>query len=347
MTKPSTATPDSAHVIDTSLHLTSSQVSSVTGENENLVLLQTKVDEASAALETVGQQLANAKREFYDAQAVVLSVKLKRFCLLGRRRELLRAKLTVIQKTKDCDIANRLYDAAKEKLRVASNVLTSYMSHVSSREDSKKIAEALSCTSPSATDPWKSTLKAPPRPEGLRRKAATHSGYCEETGDATLAKCCLTGTIGCRKRVSTAHLLNRNAPGHHLSELEMEKSDIDNVRNMIMLCTNVEKGYDKERLCFLVDAHNPGRFILKIWDKKIKDKVLYNTEGKGETVETIGSFEGKAMVFAADKMPFHRVLSFLAQRSYEHAINQNWIDSNEPRPERYDSPLKSGELSFA
>jgi len=78
-------------------------------------------------------------------------------------------------------------------------------SNQSSRpQEMGEIAQVLSTTSPSAENPWESKLVAPPRPEGLRERAAKHFGCCEQRKDGViLAECCLTGIQGDVKVVTT------------------------------------------------------------------------------------------------------------------------------------------------
>ena len=294
--------------------------------------------------------MEKAEKALEDAEVAALksSTRSPCLCLLvpGHREEIRVAKLRV-------RLAERHYQRVvserAERVKHLDRLQHDWLLRHGAEEPSSdqkvdKLVRTLSTTSPSSEDPWESQkIQAPPRPEGLREKAARHYGHCDFTGNSVIAKCCLTGIIGDRKMVTNAHLLPRNAPAHFLEELGID--DVDDVRNMVILCQNVEKLFEQKRLCFLLDDDEPGCFVLKIWDEKVKNKPLFDGDPLADR-QNIGTYSGHKMRFAQGKTPFTRALSLHAQCSYETAKKNKWIDADEPKPDKYGSPLQDDILSF-
>jgi hypothetical protein len=201
------------------------------------------------------------------------------------------------------------------------------------------VAYAVSASSPHSINPWaKSTNPAPfPRPAELRAKAAKYYECYRNMNKTIIAKCHLTGEEGNGKEVTLAHLLPRSTAGHILKDLDVES--VDDMRNVIFLCSTIEKSFDDQRLCFVCDDHRAGCFRLKIWDEKIRNVHLLSGahQKTHDKPKTIGNFENEQMVF---EEPYSRVLSMHAQESYDHPIRKRWIETIEPRPTVYGSPLK-------
>ena len=163
-------------------------------------------------------------------------------------------------------------------------------------------------------------------------------GFCEVVNEKVIAKCFLTGQKGDGKKVTAAHLLPRNASIDITKQLNIT---VDEPRNVIFLCSNIEKAFDEKKLCFLANTNKPGSFTLKIWEKKTKNIPLFN----GST-QRIGEFDGKSMEFPEGKAPFSRVLSLHAQFSYQTAVRKGWVDLGERMPEEYGSPLQDDTITI-
>jgi hypothetical protein len=290
--------------------------------------------------EKVSKALEKAKKALENAELALLNSRSHCFRLHpSRYEEVKTAKLRVRQEERnvqDTKKDKKEREKVMDKMQHEWNLKYGAV-ELSSANKVNKLVHTLSTTSPSAMDPWESKLSnANSRPEGLRERVAEYYGHCERTkGGGFLAKCCLTGIIGNRKVVTSAHLLPRNAPGHFLQELDID--NVDHFQNMVILCQNIEKTFDKKQLCFVLDEEDPLCFVLKIWDQGVKDKLVF--EGDPEA-RTIGSYDGRKMRFKEDKVPFKRVLSLHAQCSYETAKKMNWINEDEPKPVNYASPLE-------
>jgi hypothetical protein len=336
------ALSSSSPVASLSLEITETNVGTLSTSNTPSAA-ERNVQFYSKEREKLSKALENAETALEDAELALLESGSHCFRLhRSRYKEFQTAKLRVRQAERN------VHNKRIEKARIEKSM--NKMQHewnlrygaieLSSVEKVNKVAHTLSTTTPSAMDPWESKLSnSTVRPEGLRKRAATHYGHCElSQGKGILAQCCLTGIIGNRDVVTNAHLLPRNTPEHFLRELDIVNVDdtVDNLQNMVILCQNIDKAFEKKQLCFLVDEEDPLCFILKIWDEKVKSKLVFD---KDTHKRLIGSFDGRKMRFEEGKVPFKRVLSLHAQCSYETAKKMKWIKEDEPKPVQYASPL--------
>eukprot|EP00978_Attheya_sp_CCMP212_P009192 scaffold21696_cov47-Attheya_sp.AAC.1 len=221
---------------------------------------------------------------------------------------------------------------------------TSYAESVQriSRQELKleTIAHVIATTTPSFWNPWLSKPLEPKNsPNGLRKKAAEHYGdfVVKEDGEI-VTKCWITGIRGDQNVVATAHLMPRNATEHFLSSVDVK--DVDDARNMIFFCKNIEQAFNDQKLCFLMDS-DTGNLILKILHNNTRDEVVFPG-----SEETIGLFDGKPMKFMEKEVPFTKVLSLHAQTSYAMAKKRNWIDRDVPDPIMYGSPVSFDTITF-
>lgn len=322
----------------------------------------------------LGEAVEKAKKALADAEIKALVVKSAWPCIClappgtRKHKEFQLAKLEVKQAEQEYQESRHNLDsfenvlAAQESKQNLDSRMDSLVSQVAglvsqvaalnrnlsadaSRHDVQvnTLVRTLSSASPHVLDPWASTLRSQtPRPEYLREEAARHYGLCEIEGDGSvIAQCCLTGITGGRNKVTNAHLLPRNAPAHFLEALGFQ--NVDDVRNMVPLCKNIDKAFEQEQLCFLpVDEYSQS-FVLKIWDPKIKNKLVFHNDPEKRT---IGSYSGQKMTFEEGKTPFTRVLSLHAQCSYETALRNKWITPDEPKPSEYGTPLQHDTLSI-
>jgi len=117
--------------------------------------------------------------------------------------------------------------------------------------------------------------------------------------------------------VTLAHLLPRNANSSERVPLGYKISDIEDLRNTLLLGKGFEQAYD-QKFVSIVPSDQPfssNRYKLHIWVDAIKNEPIY--EGASRT---IGSFEGKPLdLRVGTKMhnPFKRALSYQAFRAFK------------------------------
>jgi hypothetical protein len=119
------------------------------------------------------------------------------------------------------------------------------------------------------------------------------------------------------------------------------------IRNIFSKSSRQRPKHDlslQKQLCFvLYEENEAGCNVLKIWDKNVEEKLVFDTKEEEEK-QTIGSLCGWKMRFEESKIPFTRVLSLHAQCSYETAKKMKWRNEDEPKPVEYGSPV--GIISF-
>lgn len=171
---------------------------------------------------------------------------------------------------------------------------------------------------------------------GLRKRIAQHYGVWKRTGDC---KCQLSLVWGGADVVTASHLL-KHATKNHLKE-PFEINNINDPRNVIMLCKGIEKAFEAGRIYF-VQGNSDRDFLLKVWDPSVVNEPIH----VGATT-TIGSLVGRSLLVPRNgEPPFKRVLSDHAQRSYKHALKKGWIEPHVVEPVEYGSPLKDNILSI-
>ncbi len=105
------------------------------------------------------------------------------------------------------------------------------------------------------------------------------------------AKCALTGH---KRGVILAHILPRSAKQHIREMLGIFDAELLNgPRNLIFLCENIEKKFDRLQLSFVTEMRGPPlreALVMKIWDDNIRDVPIY----PGSSF-TIGSYENQEL----------------------------------------------------
>eukprot|EP01041_Mallomonas_annulata_P001972 gene1972-3838_t len=116
--------------------------------------------------------------------------------------------------------------------------------------------------------------------------------------------------------VTLSHLLPRCASDHERSYLGYTDSDMDNIRNTILLCKGLEEAFAGKNISF-VPSDKPfsnNKYKLHIWTDIVKTNPIY----EGASAD-IGSFDGFPLNLEVDNSKFHnplnRALSYQAFRA--------------------------------
>ena len=141
---------------------------------------------------------------------------------------------------------------------------------------------------------------------------------CMITGISQSALIAASSTSSMPKNpVTLSHLLARNAQTKERVSLGYRNTDIENIRNSILLCKGIEEAFDHKYLSF-VPTDKPfsdDRYKLHIWVDAIKNEPIY--EGADLT---IGSFDGAPLDLTVGSFvhnPFKRALSYQAFRAFK------------------------------
>ena len=117
--------------------------------------------------------------------------------------------------------------------------------------------------------------------------------------------------------VTLAHLLARCADATEAAALGYGINDVENIRNSLLLCKNIEIAFDKKYISF-VPSDNPfsnNRYKLHVWLDMIKSTPIF----EGAT-QTIGDLHGKPLNLTVGQCvhdPFKRALSFQTLRAFK------------------------------
>lgn len=117
--------------------------------------------------------------------------------------------------------------------------------------------------------------------------------------------------------VTLSHLLARCATAKEVVALGYGLDDIENIRNSILLCKNIERAFDRKMLSFVpVDKpFSVNNYKLHIWIDAVRTLPLFPG-----CPQTIGEFEGSTlnlMVGGMTHNPFKRAISFQAFRAFK------------------------------
>ena len=145
-------------------------------------------------------------------------------------------------------------------------------------------------------------------------------------------KCALTGLRG---KTKLAHILPRKANKHICGRLGMSNTDLNNNRNLIFLCYNIEAAFDAMRISFVPQDVLHDTLIMKIWDESVRNEPIFSG-----SESTIGEFEERALnsfVEGSDgtsreNRPFRRCFAYQALMCYcRHNIDLNAMPPFDPR----------------
>ena len=145
-------------------------------------------------------------------------------------------------------------------------------------------------------------------------------------------KCALTGLRG---KVKLAHILPRKATKHVCRSLGMSNNALNNHRNLIFLCFNIEAAFDKLRISFVPQDALHDALVMKIWDESVRYEPIFSG-----SPSTIGEFEHRALNFLVEgsdgvtreHRPFRRCFAYQALMCYcRHATDLDAEPPSDPR----------------
>ena len=129
-------------------------------------------------------------------------------------------------------------------------------------------------------------------------------------------RCMVSGLQPPSNYLILSHLLPSSATNKVKETLAIGISDVDSVRNFLILCKGFEQAYDSKNISF-VRAENPfsnNRYMLKIWTNTVRKEKIY--EGSNQTIEDFENYPLNLKVGDADHNPFKRIISYQAHRAF-------------------------------
>jgi hypothetical protein len=126
-----------------------------------------------------------------------------------------------------------------------------------------------------------------------------------------------------RAQVRAAHIWPCSAGGDDLQEFNLQKNDLWSARNGLLLCERLQQAFDEKHACFVYDSFKQQLF-LRVLNPYIMDE--YVTPSTSLRFRDINHW---LLHCPSGSLPFRRLLSYHAKRSFENALNFRWIVQNE------------------
>mmetsp|Transcript_7687 Transcript_7687/g.8152 ORF Transcript_7687/g.8152 Transcript_7687/m.8152 type:complete len:246 (+) Transcript_7687:101-838(+) len=174
-------------------------------------------------------------------------------------------------------------------------------------------------------DCWHSNARTVLESHQFKSLLATYYN-CTRTADTQL-KCMLTNTFYPRNEVRASHLVKKSTNGDtmHLYDLP---SDIDHVRNGLLLLDPIEQAFDRKDICFLYDPLT-NELIAKVLNPSLMTEPL-SISNPGKTYPiTYGALDSLPLQLPPGIFPYRRVLSMHAKFAYSRALTKGWIIDSE------------------
>ena len=127
--------------------------------------------------------------------------------------------------------------------------------------------------------------------------------------------CVLTGRSG---KLKLAHLVPASASEDIRKTLQLsnDHNGIWSIRNVLLLCWNIEQAFDRKKLSFVQNPLRSDLYTMTIWDDDIRSELIWD----GAKVEseasdnTIGFYDGRPLILQMKNgvklEPFKRCLSY-------------------------------------
>jgi hypothetical protein len=121
-----------------------------------------------------------------------------------------------------------------------------------------------------------------------------------------------------------AHLWPKHTYGQGLDSYNLKAEDVNSPRNFLRLHKDIERAFDHKRLYF---EHTATTGTLNLRVRVVDPDLLRSTFEASERPVTFASIDNKefAWSFAADKIPFRRLLAAHALKAIDVARARNWI----------------------
>ena len=148
---------------------------------------------------------------------------------------------------------------------------------------------------------------------------------CHHPSDPKLVRCMVLGDFFPRHLVIASHIWKHCTHGEGLDEFGLREIDLNNPRNGIWMCKEIEQAFDTKRLCFLIDRINTANLVIKVLDPVLLSPATSPVVISGHSTLKFCDIEGHSLQHPAGNLPFRRILDFHAKRSYQKAINRGWI----------------------
>lgn len=122
--------------------------------------------------------------------------------------------------------------------------------------------------------------------------------------------------------VIASHIWKSATRGRGLEQFNLDRDDLNDPRNGLLLAKPIEDAFDSKRLCFI--WHNDGQ----CFKLHLLDPLLAATEASRQLGRTFGSLQGSVLQCPPGKRPWRRLLQWHAYCSFAEAKRLKWPEGN-------------------
>jgi hypothetical protein len=127
-------------------------------------------------------------------------------------------------------------------------------------------------------------------------------------------------------KVCAAHIW-RHSRADDLVLFGLPSTEINNLRNGLLLAKSIEVAFDKKQVCFLYNPFDQ-KFYFRVLDPALRQIRIYYPDAKIQNdydyPDTFGSLDGKALQLPENVFPYKRLLGFHARCAFKAAVPK-WI----------------------
>jgi hypothetical protein len=190
------------------------------------------------------------------------------------------------------------------------------------KNEVRRLRQALDC--------WQSTQRTEIESHAFKDSLVTYYG-CAGASDQPpdQLKCMLTGSFYPYNEVRASHIIKHSTGGNtmHLYGLP---SDINNVRNGLLLLDPIEQAFDRKDICFLYNTLS-NQLVSKVLNPNLLLQLMPRPKTSSQKAtfnQTYGSVDGLVLNLPKDVFPYRRALSMHAKFAYSRALHLHWIDES-------------------
>lgn len=160
-----------------------------------------------------------------------------------------------------------------------------------------------------------------------KRTLAEHQGFKETILDFYQRRdghdqvyCMVLNRSYPRNQVRATHIWKASTFGDGLTEFGLKKEDVSSPQNGLLLAEGIEQAFNNKEVCFVWNPLQQHLQLL-VLNPDLMNQCVFPSRSK-----TFRDIHNSRLHHPPGKLPFRRLISWHASRSYQYARNRNWID---------------------
>jgi len=155
-------------------------------------------------------------------------------------------------------------------------------------------------------NPWDRDSKRTKVRDPLFKRRLVEFYDCKDKDDSSKLFCQVLGRSYGSENVIGSHIWKHETKGEGLDDFGIASTEIDSVRNGLILCKGIEEAFDCLRVCFLYDFTKQA-LVLHVADPCLMDQIIVPSSSR-----TFRQIDGHELRCPKDKLPYRRLLSWHA-----------------------------------